>query len=674
MITRNQFSLRVTSMSSVTWYACVILGWPLILFGLFQVVTSPGIQLLPAFVVTAALAIGLELMPLVGGRGHDPQGVVMSTAFAMAVLFVWGVWPAVVIIALAAVIADVRVGKQWWKTVFNPGQYALSVAAAGLVMPFFEHTPTLDHPLWHLDGEDLGWMALAWVVYFVVNLALVAGVLAWSAPFTEILRDDFGHYATMSFAVLALSPLVTLAGQQEWALVPLLLVPLLLIYYVATQSLEREHAAGHDALTGLPNRATLRYEVDEALNSHHREGLGFALMLIDLDDFKTVNDTLGHQVGDALLTRIAERLSASLRPGDLVARLGGDEFAILVYDADHETARHVADAIQQAVGSAIHLPEMVLEVQLSIGVALCPQHGLDTATLLRHADVAMYRAKHGRTGVETYAPEYDDNNPSRLALFGELRRALDEDHLELHYQPKVHADGRTLGVEALLRWRHPEQGWIPPDRFIPIAERSGIMPALTARVVRLALQQMALWRADGEDVAVAINVSPTDLTGDSLLDLVAAELAAFDVPASSLTLEITERVMTGESGQVTATLDRLRAMGVRISLDDFGTGYSSLLRLNLLPVDEIKIDRAFVARMAETPQSAGIVRTMIALAHGIGVTAVAEGVETRSQVSALTAMGCDVLQGWLVAPPMPPEEVVRWLNAQRPASRRSLAG
>jgi EAL domain-containing protein (putative c-di-GMP-specific phosphodiesterase class I) len=315
---------------------------------------------------------------------------------------------------------------------------------------------------------------------------------------------------------------------------------------------------------------------------------------------------------------------------------------------------------------------MVLEVRLSLGIALCPEHGTDSATLLRHADVAMYRAKKGRTGIETYDPEHDENDTTRLALFGELRQALDEDQLELHYQPQRHRDGHLMGVEALLRWRHHERGWIPPDHFVPMAERSGIMPALTARVVRLALAQMAAWRAAGEEIPVAVNVSPADLAGDALPDLVAAELAAWDVPASALTLEITERVVTDDAAPIVVALDRLRAMGVRVSLDDFGTGYSSLLRLNSIPVDEIKIDRAFVARLTETPQAAGIVRTMIALAHGIGVPAVAEGVETAEQLRALRSMACDAVQGWVVAPPMPAHEVVRWLERGR--ASEPLAG
>jgi diguanylate cyclase (GGDEF)-like protein len=432
-------------------------------------------------------------------------------------------------------------------------------------------------------------------------------------------------------------------------------------------SLEREHAAGHDALTGLLNRVTLGYEIDQALLIHQREGTRFGLLLIDLDDFKTVNDTLGHQVGDDLLTTIAERLRHNVRPGDVVARLGGDEFAVLVFDADVDEVRIVAERMRAGVGSVIMVEGINLEVQMSLGIAVCPDDGLDTAALLRHADVAMYRAKHGRTGIEAYSPEHDDNNAARLGLISELRRALDDDELTLHYQPQQAHDGSLMGVEALVRWPHPQRGLIPPDQFIPLAERSGIMPALTARVIHLALDEIARWRAQGIELPVAVNISPTDLIGDDLPGLVARELAAHSVPAASLRLEITEQVMSHDVQRATSTLDRLRASGVTISLDDFGTGYSSLLRLSSMPVDEIKLDRVFVSRLSEGPRAIGIVRTLIGLAHALGVPAIAEGVETEAQLRLLEEMGCDGVQGWHIARPMAADAFVEWLRTRSTA-------
>jgi diguanylate cyclase (GGDEF)-like protein len=675
VISRNQFSLRGTSLSSATWYACVGLGWPLIGYAAWQVGSASGLDLVPAFGTVATLVVVLELLPLVQGRGHDPQGVVMSTAFTAAMLLLWGVWPAIVIIAIGSVIADARVGKQWWKTIFNPGQYALSIAASYCVMLLSGHAESLAHPLKDAHAADLWWIVLVWIVYFVVNLGLVAGVLAWSARFGEIVRQDFWHYAAMTFAVLGLSPLIVILAQESWELTPLLTVPLLLIYYTAQMSLERERAAGHDALTRLPNRTTLRYELDEAFLAHVRESAPFGLMLIDLDDFKTVNDTLGHQVGDELLTKIAHRLQASVRPGDLVARLGGDEFAVVVFDAHLDGVCGVAERIRAGVANSIELESMSVEVQLSLGIALCPDHATDAEALMRHADVAMYRAKANRTGIEIYSPEHDHNSATRLGLIGELRQALDADELELHYQPKVARDRTPMGIEALVRWRHPKHGYIAPDQFIPLAERSGIMPQLTARVVSLAVAQLVQWRNDGINVPVAVNVSPTDLVGDDLPDLVAQKLAQHDLPAGALQFEITERITTHRLEQSNRTLDRLRAMGVTISLDDFGTGYSSLLRLSSMRVDEIKIDRAFVASLNDGSQAVGIAGTLINLAHALGVPAIAEGVETEEQLRKLDELGCDGFQGWHIARPMPSDVATEWIRermsadaAQRPTT------
>lgn len=664
MISRNQFTLRGASTSSAAWYFSVAAGWPLIAYSAWRIVTTHGdLHLAPAYSMTATLLVLLELLPLVQGRGHDPQGVVMSTAFTCAMLFIWGLWPAVIMVSIASVIADLRARKQWWKVIFNPGQYALSFGAAYLVMLAAGHPASLTAPLSHFHSGDLVWMSLSWVVYFTVNLALVAGVLAWSAPIGEIIRDDFWHYSAMTFSVLALSPLIVILCQESWQLIPLLLIPLLLVYYTAQMALEREYAAGHDALTRLPNRTTLQYELNQAFAAYFRENASFGLVLIDLDDFKTVNDTLGHQVGDELLTKFAERLSTFVRSSDLVARLGGDEFAVMVVDAELEEVQGVAERIRAGLVEPIELESMAVEVELSMGIAVCPDHGTDGAALLRRADVAMYRAKANRTGIQVYSPDEDPNTPGRLGIIGELRQALDADELELHYQPKTaRLGGATIGVEALVRWRHPERGYIPPDHFIPPAERSGIMPQLTARVVSLALAQMAAWRDQGLHIPVAVNISPTDLIGDDLVDVVAGELADHDLPAEMFQLEITERIVTHQLEESQRTLHRLREMGVTISLDDFGTGYSSLLRLSSLPVDEIKIDRVFVSRMHEGPRSLGIVGTLVELAHALGVPAIAEGVETAEQQRQLEELGCDGLQGWHIARPMPRDAATAWIR------------
>ena len=664
MTRRGDFSLRHFSLSSLSWYFAVLAGWALLAVGIVKVGTASEIDLAGPLIMAAVLLIVLELLPLVQGRGHDPQGVVMSTPFTFAILAVWGVWPAILLVAVAAVASDLRAHKQWWKVLFNPAQYALSVGAGYLVMLAFGDAPGLAHAQ-RFRVDDLIWLALVWIAYYVVNLVLVAGVLAFSESFTRTVSDDFTHVTVITFSVFSLSPLIVVVAQTTWTLLPLLLVPLLLLYWTAQMSLRREHEAGHDALTGLPNRASLQYELDEAFRRYQQDHRPFGLILIDLDDFKRVNDTLGHAVGDELLRVFAQRLEHAVRPSDHVARLGGDEFAVLVRDASEDDVCGVARRIDESIADSIELSGVSLDAELSLGVAVCPTHGTDGNVLLQRADVAMYVAKTNRSVVEVYSPDRDDNSADRLGMLGELRQALDDDDLELHYQPKVSVtDSSLLGMEALIRWQHPVRGNVRPDEFIPVAERSGIMPQLTERVIRLALEQMARWRAAGVDVPVAVNVAPTDLVGERLVMAVAEGLREFRVPARMLRLEITERIITHEIEDANRTLRTLRDMGVTISLDDFGTGYSSLLRLTALPVDEIKIDRVFVSRLSEGPRAVGIVRTLIGLAHSLEVPAIAEGVENEAQLRLLVEMGCDGVQGFHIARPMTADAAAEWFHTR----------
>ena len=664
MVRQSALSLRTFSLSSVTWYATVPAGWAFILLAIYRAATDVDhVEQPAAFVMTAGLVIILELLPLVSGRGHDPQGVVMSTAFMFAMLFMWGVWPAIIFVGIASLAADLRARKQWWKVLFNPAQYAISVGAAYLPIYFLHGPVGLQDSLPSLDRGDLVWMPLAWLTYYIVNTFIVCCVVSFTGPLVELLRDDVVHLTLMSFSVMAISPVIVVVAMDSWIVLPLLLIPLLLLYYTASMSLEREHAAGHDDLTGLPNRNTLRFELDTALATYEREGVPFGLMLIDMNDFKRVNDTLGHQVGDRLLVEFATRLRERVRPGDFVARLGGDEFAIIVYDADEERGRAVAERVCASISHAIDLGGLALEAEASVGVAMCPAHGTDGGTLLRRADVAMYTAKANRTRVEVYSPARDMNSADALSLLSELRQALADDAVELYYQPKIATkEGTPMGVEALIRWNHPVRGFVAPDEFIPLAEGSGIMPLLTERVVSLALAQIARWRDEGMSVPVAVNIAPTDLTGSELPLVVARGLREHDLPPGMLQLEITERIVTHAMDEAKRNLAELRRLGVSISLDDFGTGYSSLLRLSSLQVDEIKIDRGFISAMSQGERAVGIVRALIDLAHTLGMPSIAEGVETAAEMRMLEALGCDGVQGWHVARPMPADEVTTWLR------------
>ncbi len=655
-------SFFVPSLFTAVWWGSVLIGCGLILVAGYEVATAPMRSAGAPLAMTMVLVLVLELRPLVQGRGHDPQGVVMSTAFTVAILFLWGPWPAIVAVSLATLTSGLRMHKELWKNLFNVGQYNLCFAAAWFVMLLAGHDPSIGHPLRSMHGTDVVWTFAVWTVYFLLNDLLVSAALAHTDTFKAMITFDFWHYATTTFSVLALSPLIVVVAQTAWTLLPLLLIPLLLVYKMAQMSLEREYQAGHDTLTGLPNRKNLRLSLEEAVVEADRDGKPLGLLLIDMDHFKEVNDTLGHQVGDKLLVQFARRLTDSVRADDQAARLGGDEFAVIVPRADEATAVSVGERIQAALGAPMDLEGVRLDIAASIGLAMYPAHAQSADDLLRLADVAMYTAKDTRSRIATYSVERDGNSSERLQLIGQLKASLTDGTLDLYYQPKVSlSDGSVLGVEAMLRWRHARRGLIPPDQFIPIAERSGIMPALTERVITMALEQAALWQATGLHLPVAVNISATDLTSGSLLTVIAAGLTRFAVPPSMLQLEVTERVLAEDTPELACALAELDALGVTLSLDDFGTGYSSLLRLKSLPVQELKIDRVFVSALNDDASARGIVRTVIELAHVLKMPAIAEGVETADELECLRTLGCDGAQGWYIAPPMPQESLTTWL-------------
>jgi diguanylate cyclase (GGDEF)-like protein len=667
-------SFRTPSMFTVFWYSSVLVGWGALVLAVHAVASSRLNEAGAPLAMTAVLLVVLELRPLIQGRGHDPQGVVMSTAFACAILFLWGPWPAIVVVSIASTAADRRMGKPAWKVLFNVGQYNVSIVAAWVVMACSSRTPSVEQPLTVLTAADLPWMLGACVVYFCTNLVLVSGVLAWTSSFRRFMFNDFVHYTTTTFSVLALSPLIVTVANAAWELLPLLLIPLVLVYKMAQMSVEKEHQAGHDPLTGLPNRTHLQASLTAELAQSKRDGRPFGLLLIDLDHFKEVNDTLGHHVGDQLLIHFADRLNNSVRPSDHVARLGGDEFAVIVPNADESEVLGVAERIRASLEDPVSLEGMRLEIEASIGLAMHPEHALDAEDLLRLADVAMYVAKESRTGVVTYSSHRDRNSTDRLTLLAELRQALDCDALSLQYQPKVSLRDRSLlGVEALIRWQHPQRGFVPPEEFLPLAERSGLMQLVTHRLVMRALSQIADWRLLGLSVPVTVKVALSDLLDGRLAELVLTGLRRYQLPPEVLQLEIDERVVAQHSDELSAVLQDLHALGLSLSLDDFGAGYSSLLWLETLPVAEIKIDRAFVGRVSETCSSAGIVRAIADLAHAMGMRAVAEGVQTEAEWRVLRELGCDGAQGWHIAAPMPAAQATEWLLAHHGGAEPMLS-
>jgi diguanylate cyclase (GGDEF)-like protein/PAS domain S-box-containing protein len=418
---------------------------------------------------------------------------------------------------------------------------------------------------------------------------------------------------------------------------------------------EREHDALHDPLTGLANRRRLFSELESAVVRAHEEHTEVALLLIDLDHFKELNDTLGHHAGDQLLREIGPRLVAACADGDLVARVGGDEFAVLLGPGTGAVrAQETGGRLLAAIEQPFTLQGLTLLVQGSLGIALYPDHAGDVATLMQHADVAMYSAKSRGIGCEVYDTSRDGHSKQRLVLLGQLPAAIDAGELVVHYQPKIDlATGAVAGAEALVRWQHPEHGLLGPGEFLPLAERSGVMRPLTLRVLDDALAQCAGWQAAGARLTVAVNLSAPNLLDLALPDDVARLLAKWRVDPSCLQLEITERIVAADPARVTEIMLRLRALGITLSLDDFGTGSSSLSYLRRLPVQELKIDRSFVMGMASDEQDAAIVGTTIRLAHDLRLRAVAEGVETQAQCERLTALGCDQAQGFHLGRPMP---------------------
>ncbi len=418
---------------------------------------------------------------------------------------------------------------------------------------------------------------------------------------------------------------------------------------------EAHFQALHDGLTNLPNRVLLADRLQQAILMADRDSGGLALLVLDLDRFKDVNDTLGHHAGDELLQQVAVRLRSVLRASDTVARLGGDEFAVVLPTAgDASLASRMARMIVQSLEQPFAIGDQQVGVGASVGVAVYPEHGNDAKTLMRRADVAMYVAKRGGGGTAIYSFEQDLNAPDRLELVGQLRNAIENDELVLYYQPKLSlSTGTCVRVEALVRWRHPRRGLVPPDQFIPLAEQTGLIRPLTKWVLSAAVRQCRLWKDAGRELEIAVNLSMRNVHDPELVDQIADLLRRWDVSPSLLKVEVTESAIMTDPTRALDTLERIRAMGVEVSIDDFGTGHSSLSYLKHLPVAEIKLDRSFVRDMHLNENDFAIVRSTVELAHQLGLRVVAEGVEDRATWDLLVALQCDAAQGYYMSRPLP---------------------
>ncbi|WP_146246308.1 putative bifunctional diguanylate cyclase/phosphodiesterase [Actinoplanes xinjiangensis] len=448
------------------------------------------------------------------------------------------------------------------------------------------------------------------------------------------------------------------------------IIRMLVTVRVVENLADARRQARTDDLTGLPNRRRFLELLDRALPEHGAP-VPTAVAIIDLDRFKDINDSFGHHLGDRLLQMVAARLAEAVGTDGILARLGGDEFGVIMHDADSARGQKIALGLLAALRRPFELDQIALHVDASIGVAVHPDHGTNHYVLLRQADSAMYLAKNDHRGVAVATGDAADvAGRQRLTTLEELRTGLDRRELTLHYQPQMHlGTGVVTGVEALVRWDHPRRGLIFPDVFLPLAEHAGLMGRLTLQVLDMALEQCRDWRADGLELVVAVNLSASNLQDATMPGHVADALARYDVPPAALHLEITEEILMRDAARATVVLAELRAMGVRLAVDDYGTGYSSLAYLHALPVDDLKLDRAFVTHCDTDPRSAAIVKSTVELAHNLGMRMIAEGVESEAALSRLREWDCDLVQGYHLSRPQPADRLATWLRERQPGPR-----
>jgi diguanylate cyclase (GGDEF)-like protein len=535
-----------------------------------------------------------------------------------------------------------------------------------------------------LGTHDIGYYLAIFPTFFVGLLLNFVGVLGYQCYLDGsslwqkakdlippvLAADMFSALLTMAAAYFTVA-----TGTVGLALLALMLIT---YQYLVTELLtskrradELHRVATTDELTGLANRERFRSVLQEQIAAAQTAQESFAVMLLDLDRFKEVNDTLGHHYGDELLRELGPRLAACAGEGSTIARLGGDEFAVLPAERTDEVERleQIAMALVRSVEEPVVMEGMTLQVGASIGISRFPTDGEDAHALLRRADVAMYAAKESHGGCKFYAAALDRHSMRRLSVLSDFRRALQSDQIVVHYQPIVDVEGTALrGAEGLVRWEHPDLGMIPPGEFIQTVEQSGLMGPLTRHVLERSIAQCAEWRRDGQELSVAVNLSVRDLLDRSLPKDIEQLLTTYGLPPTGLLLEITESMLMSDPDRALATLTSLSRLGLRLSVDDFGTGYSSLANLRRLPIDELKIDRSFVSPMLRDESDLIIVRSTINLGHDLGLRVIAEGVEDEPTLNHLAHLGCDLAQGYHVSRPMPAAAFAEWMGAKdRPA-------
>jgi diguanylate cyclase (GGDEF)-like protein len=629
-----------------------------------------GVFVKVEFIALAASVMVGELFPLELPRRSGDGEVTVSTMFSFALLLGLGLVPALAGQLVASVVQDRLARKPWWQIGFNIGQYTLSWTAAAGVLKLFG-----GYMAFRTGGFapiDLGGALAAAAAFFLVNMLLVtrATTLYQGTPFVQALQSDLTFGLTVGAVLLCLAPVVVTVLQFSPVLYPLLLVPLVGVYFSGRQTVRTataEHLARHDSLTELPNRRWFREAVGSAVqNPALRTG---GLLLVDLNGFKEINDTLGHHSGDIVLQQVGPRLRAAFRSEDLVARLGGDEFAVFMPGADGSIAEAAVRRLQDALHQPLDIDGITIELDASVGLAWYPDHGGDVDTLLQRADVAMYRAKASHQPLMVYRAEDDYHSPERLVIATDLRRAVVDDQLVLHYQPQIELGrGRPVAAEGLVRWQHPQRGLLGPFEFIEVAERTGLIKDLTHRVLDLGLRDLRTWSDEGRELSLSLNVSVRSLLDRRFPDEVEKLLSHHGVDGRWLTLELTESSLMVDPEVAKHTMRQLAELGVSVAIDDFGTGYSSLAYLTDLPIGELKIDKSFVRAMRSDSRNAIVVRSTIELAHNLGLRTVAEGIEDAFTFERLRALGCELAQGFHMSKPLPADRLARWwdVNTQAP--------
>ena len=656
----------------------LLVSLPLLAYVAFEFVHDPNQFMDWRILVWIAAIMIVDLMPVPMASSFD-FSLSFPLELSVAILYPPPVAALIVFIA-SADVREIRGELPPLTALFVRSQIALAVVAESEV---FRGLADLEDG-WFIVGPTV---LLAAVVGYAVNTLLVA---EWQAlrrrvPLETILRQMhsgvLGEFVVSYMGLALFSVMVAITTQTIglWA-IAVFIAPLAFAWQMlhrthslqitseelAEKQRENEYQAYHDHLTGLPNRLLFRERLGEAIDAAASDGRRIAVMLMDLDHFKEINDSLGHHVGDQLLAAVGPRLANTLREDDLMARLGGDEFGVLVPDVpDDETAISIARRLIEGLHHPVTVEELDLDVSASIGIAFYPDHATDADSLLQHADVAMYASKEAGTAFEIYDERVDTHKPELVMLVSQVRPGIDQGQFRMYYQPKIRlSDGRVAGAEALIRWHHPALGRLAPGDFLPLIEKTVLLEPLTHWALNDVLRTWRRWSEDGIRIPVAVNVSPRTLLDADLPDVVGQLLDRWGVPPRFLRLELTENFLVADSGRSDAVLHGLSRVGVGLSIDDFGTGFSSLSYLKRLPIEEIKVDRSFVSHMLERVEDFTIVRATVELGRNLGLRVVAEGVQDRDTFDRLGDFGCDEAQGFYLSRPLEPEDFWEWLSTR----------